>query len=444
MREIWTIMSNCIRIWLTLLGFALFPGQAISAGLKAAVSADAAILINGDTGQTLFEKNADAVLFPASITKVATALYILDKYGHRLKEEASANATALGWAPVHLKRSQSSRYPSYLLESGATHIGIQTGEKLSVEALLHGLLIGSANDAANVLAEHFCGSVPRFMEELNAYLLSKGFTNTHFDNPHGLYHAEHTTSARDMAGIAKEAMKFPLFRTIVRMEKALKPQTNKQPPYPYAQGNLLVRPGKYFYPHATGIKTGYTFKSKCTLVASAEKDQRKVIAVVLGCQTNEHRYKDAITLFEAAFGEKKTSRLLLTKEYDTFSLNVKGAQHPLKAEMLKDLVLDYYPSEEPQAHTVVEWEVSRFPIQKGQIVGSIALRDQNNVLLKREPLVAIERVDPTLFWKVRHYAGVIATMKLTKAIVLAMMIVTAIAGWIYFRLKKLRDGDTVG
>jgi len=439
-------MERRIRTWIAVAGilFLPFSSYADKSPLKVSVSADAAILIDADTGTPLFEKNADASLFPASITKVATALYILDKHGHRLREEAVASKTAVAWAPVHLKRSQSSKYPSFLLESGATHISLQEGERATAATLFEGMLIASANDAANVLAEHLSGSIPRFVEGLNVYLRSKGFNRTRFDNPHGLYHADHQTTARDMAGIAREAMKFPLFREIVGKELYNKPQTNKQPPTPFAQGNRLLRPGKYFYPHATGIKTGYTFKSKCTLVASAEKHDRRLIAVVLGSQDNDQRYRDTIAMFEAAFAEKKASRLLLTKKYDTFNLNIKGAKQPLRARMQDDLVVDYYPSQEPQVSTRVEWDVRRLPIQKGQVVGSILLLDQKQSTLKKIPLAAIDPVDPTFFWKTRHYAYLIMSMTLTKVIFLAMIIVTALAGYIFFRLKEERKADTKG
>lgn len=429
-------MSNCIRIWILLTGLTLSPFQNYAEQLKVGVSAEAAILINAETGHVLFEKNADQVLFPASITKVATALYILDKFGNRLQEQACANPSALAWAAVHLKRSQPARFPSYLLEAGATHIGLQAGEKISLVALLEGLLIGSANDAANVLAEHFCGSVPKFMEEMNSYLSAKGFINTHFDNPHGLHHPDHRTTARDMAGIAREAMKFPLFRNIVRQERGIKPQTNKQPPYAFGQGNLLLKRGRYFYPYATGIKTGYTAKAKCTLIASAQHESRDVIEVLLGCTANEQRYRDATALFEAAFAERQVTRLLLTKDYDTFTLGIKGAQQQLKACMLTDLTLEYYPSEEPVIRTAVDWNVRGLPIQEGQTVGSIALIDHNNVLLKKMPLLAMERVDPTLLWKSQHYARTIAKMKLTKVVLLTMIFVSAIAGWVYIRLRR--------
>ncbi len=425
-------------MWCALGILALFSRQNFAEPLKASLLSEAGILINADTGRVLFEKNANQELFPASITKVATALYILENFGHRIKEETCAKATALGWGPVHLKRTQSSRYPSYLLESGATHMGVRVGEKISVEGLLYGLLIGSAGDAANVLAEHFGGSIPEFMQSVNVYLRAKGLTSTYFNNPHGLHHADHHTTVRDMAIVAREAMKFPLFRTIVRQEKGLRPQTNLQPPSTYGQSNLLLKPGRFHYPYATGIKTGYMSKAKFTLIASADKDDRHVIAVIMGSQLSEHRYIDVINLFEAAFNEKKASRLLLTKEYDTFSLVVKGSASALKAHMLKDLILEYYPSEEPQVHTAIEWKVHHLPIKKGEGVGYINLFDQNNALIQKELLIATEDVNPTLYWKMRHYIGVIASMKLTKVIVLLMLIVSITAGWLYFKREPAK------
>lgn len=436
-------MDNFVRMWMALgISLFIFSGTYAATPLKVPVSAEGAILINAENGNVLFEKNADTSFFPASITKVASSLFLLEKYPHRLREMVTVSPLAVTWAPVHLKRGQPSRYPSFLLEQGATYLHLQEGEIVSAMDLFQGMLIHSANDAMNALAEHMSGSIPNFTQELNVYLKQKGYKNTHFDNPHGLHHSDHYSTARDMAFLAREAMKIPLFRETVRKEKGLKPATNKQAPHPYAQGNRLLRPGKFFYPYATGIKTGHMSKSKFTLIASAEKGERSVIAVLLGCQENDGRYRDAINLFEAAFNEKKTSRLLLTKEDEMFTLSIEGAKQALKAQMKDDLSWSYYPSEEPNLKTVISWDVHHLPIQKGQTVGILSLVDQNNTVLKKMPLTAISSIEPTVFWRVRHFTKNFMAMRLTKTVLLGMFFVTAITFWYCKRLRKRETLDS--
>ena len=133
---------------------------------------------------------------------------------------------------------------------------------MDLKSLLYGLMLPSGNDAANVIAEAVSGSVPDFMRELNDFLQSIGCSRTQFKNPHGLPDLEHVTTAKDLAIMAQFAMKSAVFREIVSSSKFLRPQTNKQPEVLLSQGNSLVKPGaKHFYPHATGLKTGYTIQA---------------------------------------------------------------------------------------------------------------------------------------------------------------------------------------
>ncbi len=411
-------MSSFYRFFILFFPFFSLPLSAQQ--LKLAVSADSAILINADTGAILFSKRADISVYPASITKVATALYILDRYGHRLEEIATVSAEAVASCSPHLKKTNPSKYPAYYLEPGATHMHLRVGETMSLRVLFYGLMLVSANDAANVLAEHLCGSILKFMEELNSYLRAKGFKDTYFLNPHGLHHVEHKTTAQDMAGIAKEAMKFSFFREVVCSEQLLRPMTNKQPAMELLQHNRLLKSGRHYYPYATGIKTGRTAAAGFTLVASAKSEERSLVAVLLGCKESDHRYRDAVALFETAFSEKKVSRTLLTRSYDMFTCSVEHASMPIEAQMARDLSISYYPSEEPIVSSLIDWSLPPLPIKKGQFVGELRLFDEQRHFLKSEPIYSTKDIELTIWGSVLSVAKKVVCARLLFPLVVAI------------------------
>jgi D-alanyl-D-alanine carboxypeptidase (penicillin-binding protein 5/6) len=279
-------------------------------------------------------------------------------------------------------------------------MGIKAGETLSFKTLLYGLMLNSGNDAANVIAQHVSGNVTKFMEEMSKYIREKGCRNTTLNNPHGLPHEEHTTTAYDMAIFACDAMRNPIFREIVKQTQFARTTTNKQPASILHQHNALVRPGKFYYPKATGIKTGYTIKGGYSLVASAEDAERKLVAVLLGCEKIEQRYKDAIALFEAGFNEKKVSRTLFSKGFDLFTYPVEGAKAPLQAYLDQDVVIEYYPSEEPTFKTSIAWLVPALPIPMGEKVGDMQVISQAGKVLSSVPVFAIRSVEGTLSHRV--------------------------------------------
>lgn len=396
-------MLNLIFRWCSLrkkLYFSLFAlaHSCAYATLKVDMSAKAAILINEETGAVLYEKNAHTPLYPASITKVITALYALEKKGHALDEEVIASHDAVSTVHPHIRRAHQKGHPPYRLEFGGTHIGIKAGEALNLRTLLYGLMLASGNDAANVIAQHVSGSVPQFMNELNAYVKAKGCKNTVLFTPHGLPHPDHKTTAYDMAKLTRIALQYPVFRDVVKTVAYTRPQTNKQSESVFHQHNALVKPGKFYYPKATGVKTGYTTAGGYTLVASAEDENRKLIAVLLGYEQLQERYKDAIALFEAAFNEPKVTRTLFSKEFDLFSCPIRGGKRPLQATIPTDLVLSYYPSEEPQFNASIEWNSIELPIEPGKLVGQIRITSvPKGKVLVQMPLFATQHVEATFY-----------------------------------------------
>lgn len=268
--------------------------------LDVKVRAPSAILMNGDTGAILYEKHAHTQVYPASTTKIATALCILEETKGILDKKATVSAESL--------KMKGNGDPAYGLESDGTMMQLVRGEVHTYEALLHGLMLASGNDAANVLAESICGSVPTFVDKMNAYAKSLGCKNTHFCNPHGLHHPEHYSTAYDMCLIARGALKHPKVRQVVSSISYTIPKTNKQPVREIKQPNGLIKAGPHHYPKAIGLKTGFHSAAKYTLVAAAEHEGRTLVAAVMGADKSADRYIDAKALFEAAFAEKKRER----------------------------------------------------------------------------------------------------------------------------------------
>jgi D-alanyl-D-alanine carboxypeptidase (penicillin-binding protein 5/6) len=361
------------------------------------VRAPSAILMNAETGVVLYEKHAHIPADPASTTKIATALFALEKQID-LNQQVTVSREALKGKKI----SERDKVPAYWLESDGTMMQIKVGEILTVDMLLHGLMLVSGNDAANVLAETVGGTIPQFMGLLNEYLQSIGCKNTQFSNPHGLTHHEHWSTAYDLAIMTKRALQFPKFREVVSTLVYVKAKTNKQPQSEIRLTNPLLKPkSQYYYPKAIGVKSGYTLAAKQNLVAAAECEGRTLIAVLLGCEQKGARFEDAKKMFEAAFSQEKMSRRLIGPE-SIFTKELTGSKQPLKAALVKPLTISFFPAEEPKCKAALHWAVDHLPIRKGQKVGEVHILDDNGVFIQKGDLVALEEVKGTVFFVLRN------------------------------------------
>ncbi len=367
-------------------------------GLPVDLHARHAILVNADTGAILYEKQAHVPAFPASTTKIATALFVLDEKRVDLNQKVTVSPEA-----VRVKTAKNrNEAPSWWLESDATKMGLVRGETVTMEALLHGLMLVSGNDAANAIAEAVSGTVPSFMEELNHYLKQIGCQNTKFCNPHGYHDPDHVTTAYDLAVMARHAIHLPTFREIVSKQSYLNPPTNKHQMTELKQFNqLMVEGSKYFYSKAIGVKTGYHTPAGFVLVGAASHEGRTLVAVVLGGSKRHERYEDARNLFEIAFAEHPVQRLLVPAT-QTYNKALPGAKQPLIAVLTQDFNFSYYPAEEPEIKAFVQWENLSLPIKKGQKVGEVRAFDQYNNLLAKTDLYAREGVEQTLFFVLKE------------------------------------------
>lgn len=433
-----------------LLVFGLFSKDGCFAStLDIQVDAESAILINGETGAILFEKNAHTQMFPASITKIATALYTLSVYGEKLETVIKAEHDSIASVSYEAKKRSNFTLPSHWLEPGATHIGIKRGEELPLESLLYGVLLSSANDASNVIAQYIGGSVPNFMKELNSFLQTIGCRQTYFKNPHGLHHPEHRTTAYDMAIIAKEAMKYPQFRKIVKTVKYTRPQTNKQAPSTLIQGNRLLRKGKHYYPKATGIKTGWTSAAKSTLVASAEHNGRTLIAVLIKVKNRDTVFQNARKMFEAAFNQPLVQKVLLKGGEQRYALNHPEASYSIKTYLKKDVCIDFYPAEEPHLKCTLKWLPVKLPLKKGEHVGDMLIASDEGVLIQKVPLFSTREVKKSwwssvksLFMSSDHKSEVVVVEKESKTSntlkALGLFIALAMLILLLFAMRKPR------
>ncbi|RIE03518.1 D-alanyl-D-alanine carboxypeptidase [Cohnella faecalis] len=264
------------------------PGSAVQS--EPAIQSESAILIDADTGIALFGKNANTRMYPASITKMVTAILALETSDP--DETVTVSRTAR--------------------EEEGTRIYLAEGEQKPMGDLLYGLMLNSGNDAATAIAEHVDGSKEAFSNRMNEFVSGKlGLTGTHFTNPSGLPDEDHYTTASDMAVIAKYAMQNPTFRAIVSTKKMAWNGLEWQ--------SSLINHNKLIgtYEGATGIKNGYTVAAGSTLVASAARGTKSLIGVVLKAPSSNAVYDDMKKLLDYGFAAFEPRELV--KAGDVFA-----------------------------------------------------------------------------------------------------------------------------
>ena len=249
------------------------------------LKSQSAILVDGETGEVLFEKNAHERMYPASTTKVMTLLLALES-GISLNETVTIPSAA-------------GDYPE-----GSSVVPVYPGEEMTFRDLLYGFMMRSGNDGANAIAVLVSGSIPDFVAAMNARAEALGCEGTHFVNAHGYHDQDHYTTAADLALIAREAMLNPDFRRIVATAKYTMAATARRGELEITTRNeLLVPDSRYYYPDCVGIKTGFHSRAGQCLVGGAIRDSKLLISVALNSDGQDETLKwyDTAMLFEYGY-----------------------------------------------------------------------------------------------------------------------------------------------
>ena len=340
------------------------------------LDAKAGLLIEADTGEILYEKNAHQENFPASLTKVMVALLVFE---------------AINEGKIALTDSVTATESAFEgLSSDGSTANIVPGETMTVEQLLNCMLIVSANEACNILGETLYGSVDAFVARMNERAKELGMNDTHFVNCTGLPADGHVTSAYDIALMSRELIwRHPDIRrfTTIWMD-SLRDGTSM-----LVNTNKLVR----FYPGATGLKTGSTDSAKYCISATAEKDGMELIAVILGGSTSDKRFSDAKALLN--YGFAGYSLVTVTPESPLPAVPVTlGTQKTVQSVLTSENALLLEKScANGLTQAVSLPESIDAPVEEGEPLGTLDIFDADGTPIASLPLLAGESI-PRLTW----------------------------------------------
>lgn len=331
-------------------------GNVLSADIanQPLISADASIVIDNKTNKILYSKNENKKMYPASTTKILTAILVIEN--SNLDDLVTASYDAIMSIP-----------------DGYSIANIQIGEQLTVEQLLELLLVHSANDAANVLAEFIGGSTDSFVSMMNTRINELGLSNSHFTNVYGMHNENHYTTAHDLAIIMKYCLKNDTFRKISGQASCSIPSTNKYSTRTYNSTNeLLIPNSSSYYKYLTTGKTGFTSQAKECLVSSAYKDDLELIGVVLG---SNNRFSDTRAIYD--FASSNYSIKIIANEGDIASnITISNATKETESlnllldESIPVLISNSQDISEISPEIILNDNISA-PIEEGSILGKI-------------------------------------------------------------------------
>lgn len=352
------------------------------------IGGTSAILMDAKSGQILYEKNAHEQREPASVTKMLTCLVVLETMD--LDQEVTVPAG---------------------ISNAGTNLAVKEGEVFTVEQLLYGLMLYSANDMAEVLAVAAGGSIPNFCDMMNERAGRCGADETNFTNPNGMNNPgqeNHKTTAYDLAIIAREAMKNEDFRKIVGTVEYTIPATNLSEARAFRNGNrclsdgegtqpmsdYAVATGNFRYEGTLGVKTGYTSTAGNCFCGIAQRDDTELIAVTMNSTSLETRFTDVMNLWDYGFGKYYTYTVAKSKEAFSEILVKQGEKGEVQVTVKEDfgIVLnkDYNSDSITTKIKVKEGEL-RAPIKKGDIVGTLVAYKEGDPVAKTE-LYAMESI----------------------------------------------------
>ncbi len=330
------------------------------------LNAKSSILIEASTGKILYEKNKDERYAPASMTKMMSLVIIMDNIYNgnlRLDEmvKTSKNASGMGGSQIFLKE----------------------GEEMSVDDMLKGITIGSANDATVALAERIAGSEEAFVKIMNEYAKKLGLKNTHFKNCTGLDENDHYSSAYDMSVIARELVKHDKILNYSSIyETYLRSDTDNK--FWLVNTNKLVR----FYKGVDGLKTGYTDTAGYCLTATINKDNMRVIAVVMGEDSSTTRNSEVSGLLDYAYNLYKKDTYITKEEVLGNAKVEKGNVEYANIVTIDDIsIINKKEYKRGEIKFELDLKNLKAPIKKGDIVGKIKVIENGNIISEADVTV---------------------------------------------------------
>lgn len=331
------------------------------------IKAKAAMLVDLNTGRSIYEQNADERVYPASLTKIMTCLVALEN--GNLSDIVTVSESALS-----------------TLDADSSVAGLKVGEQMTLENMLYCMMIVSGNDACNVIAEHIAGSVEDYVRMMNERAYELGCENTHFVNVHGLHDEDHYTTVRDLSIITQAALKSANFRQITGLPEYELPATNLSDARTLTTTNMLIyrhSANNYFYPRASGIKTGYTSAAGRCVISTAKDDGVELLGIVCGANTSIDQYgglvmesfPECIKLFDYGFdGFSYVSAI--SPLYPLAQVTVKNsAGSEAVALAPKNAILALLPNDYDESKMVIDIDVPddevEAPVKKGDVLGSV-------------------------------------------------------------------------
>ncbi|MBU5213715.1 D-alanyl-D-alanine carboxypeptidase family protein [Heyndrickxia oleronia] len=371
------IFSSIICL-LLLTGTISLPAFAAEKSTELAADAKSAILIERDTGSILYDKNSHEKLPPASMTKIMTMILIMEALEQN-----------------KLSMNEKVRTSEYAASMGGSQIFLETGEEMTVEEMLRGISIGSANDASVAMAEKIAGSEEEFVDMMNKKVKELGLKDTKFQNATGLPEKDHYSSAYDMAMMAKELLRHEnITKFTGTYESYLRESTDKK--FWLVNTNKLVK----FYPGVDGLKTGFTNEAKFCLTATAKKNGMRVVAVVFGAPSTKVRNAQVSKMLDYAFA-KYVTHPIYKKGQSLAEVKVsKGDTKKIQALTSEPISVLTKKGEKIESikKTIKLNENLKAPVKKGDKIGTITIKKDGKVLAKSN-LIASKDVKQAGWWK---------------------------------------------
>lgn len=332
------------------------------------IKAEGVLLSSLDTGEVIFSRNADKRFYPASLTKIMTALLVMENAKDLESEIITISKSAI----------------DSLLGTGASMGNLKEGEEITALQALYFLMLPSANDCANAVAEHYGGSIAGFVGMMNKRAEELGMTGTHFANPHGLHDDEHYTTVNDMRILTEQALKKNVFKEVVSTKRYNMPATNKSGERTlvttiFLQDRYNGASPNHFYKYASGVKTGFTDEAGRCLISTAKKNGQTYLCVLMNCPAKDAagkniriEFDETKKLYEWAFNNFEykivvdaetpvaEAKVDLCWDHDYVTMVVEGGLSAILPKEADSSTVQIKPKSEGKVYDA--------PIKKGQLL----------------------------------------------------------------------------